>query len=127
MKKLIPFVVLFTLLPLIALAQGTLPDATDPAASGSFVWRLYKAGHLIPAIIVASFFALTFAQKRVAWLRTGYRKVYVAAALAGLGMLAERVANGTTPNVGMVLGAFGAALTMWMQTQGEPKAEEAKA
>ncbi len=106
--------------PAIAFAQGALPDATDPAASGSFVWRLYKAGHLIPAIIVGCYFALALAEIRIAWLRTGYRKVYVAAVLAGLGMLAERVASGTTPNTGMILGAFGAAFTMWMKTHGEP-------
>jgi hypothetical protein len=126
-RKLAPLIlVLFFVVgfPLIAFAQGALPDATDPAASGSFVWRLYKAGHLIPAVIVGCYFALAFTEKRIAWLRTGYRKVYVAAALAGLGMLAERVANGTTPNVGMLMGALGAGFTMWMKTHGEPKVDE---
>lgn len=111
-------------LPAIAFAQTSLPDATDPAASSSFVWRLYKAGHLIPAVIVALYFALTFAQGKIAWLRTGSRKVYVAAAIAGLTMLAQGVASGATPNTGMVLGAIGATLTMLMKTQGEPKAAE---
>ena len=108
--------------PLLAFAQGALPDATDPAASGSFVWRLYKAGHLVPAIIVGLFYALSFAEKRIAWLRTGYRKMYVAVALAGLGELAERVSSGTTPNTGMLLGTLGVAYAMWMKTHGEPKA-----
>jgi hypothetical protein len=96
-----------------------LPTDPDP----SFVYGLYKAGHLVPAIIVASFFALRFAETKIAWLRIGYRKVIVAAAMAGLGMLAERVASGTTPNLGMIAGAVGAAFTMWMRTQGEPKPE----
>jgi hypothetical protein len=73
-----------------------LPTDPDP----SFVYGLYKAGHLVPAIIVASFFALRFAETKIAWLRIGYRKVIVAAAMAGLGMLGERVASGTTPNLG---------------------------
>jgi hypothetical protein len=113
---------LFLLFAFPALAfAASLPDATDPAASSSFVWQLYKAGHLIPAIIVALYFALTFAQGKIAWLRTGARKVYVAAALAGLTMLAERVASGTTPNFGMLAGAVGAAFTMWLKTHGEPE------
>lgn len=102
---------------------SSLPDPTtvDPVEAGSFTWRLYKAGHLVPALIVALFFALAIAQRRIAWLRAGYRKVAVASLLAGLGMLAERVASGTTPNLLMMMGALGAALTMWLKTDGEPK------
>jgi hypothetical protein len=101
-----------------------LPDAgTTPVLDqGSFAWKLYKAGHLVPAIIVALFFVLMFAEKRIAWLRTGYRKVIVSSVLVGLGMLAERVASGTTPNVMMFMGALGAGFTMWMKTHGEPPA-----
>lgn len=106
--------------PVLSFAQGVLPDATDPAASGSFVWRLYKAGHLVPAIIVALYYLLSFAEKRITWLSTGYRKLYVATALAGLGELAERVASGGTPNTGMLLGTLGVAYAMWMKTHGEP-------
>lgn len=104
-------------------ATVTVLPAADsgPAEAGSFVWKLYKAGHLVPAIIVCVFFLLTLLQKRIAWLRTGYRKVAVSSALAGLAMLAERVAGGTTPNLMMLMGAAGAAMTMYMQTQGEPK------
>jgi hypothetical protein len=105
-----------------------LPDAdtASPVEAGSFAWKLYKSGHLVPALIVGLFFALHLAQKRIAWLRAGYRKVIVASLLAGLGMLAERVASGTTPNVMMFMGALGAAFTMWMKTEGEPKAALAK-
>jgi hypothetical protein len=112
MRLLILTILLF---PSLAVA-ATLPTEPDP----SFVWGLYKAGHLVPAIIVASFFALTFAEKKIAWLRIGYRKVAVSAVLAALGMLAERVASGTTPNLAMIAGAVGAAFTMWLKTHGEP-------
>lgn len=120
------FVLVFLVvgLPALAFAQGALPDVSDPAASGSFVWKMYKAGHLVPAIIVALFYALTFAEKRIAWLRTGYRKLYVATLLAALGELAERVASGTSPNTGMLLGTLGVAYAMWMKTHGEPKSTE---
>jgi hypothetical protein len=101
------------------------PATASPVEAGSFVWKLYKSGHLVPALIVGLFFALHLAQKRIAWLRAGYRKVMVASLLAGLGMLAERVASGTTPNVMMLMGALGAAFTMWMRTEGEPKAAKA--
>lgn len=114
--------IVLALLTVVAVAQGTLPVADDPAVSGSFVYRLYKAGHLMPAIIVGLFFLLKLGEKKVAWLRTGYRKLYVAVALAGLGELAERVADGTTPNLGMIAGTIGVAFTMWMKTHGEAPA-----
>ncbi|RPH65011.1 MAG: hypothetical protein EHM89_00280 [Acidobacteria bacterium] len=105
-------------------AVSSLPSAADvsPVDQASFAWKLYKAGHLVPALIVAAFFILFFLERKISWLRTGYRKVAVASVLGGLGMLAERVASGTTPNTMMLMGAFGAAFTMWMKTQGEPKA-----
>jgi hypothetical protein len=71
--------------------RAALPDPADaPAEAASLVYQLYKSGHLIPALVVAGFFLLTLLQRWVAWLRTGYRKLAVACALAGLGMLAER-------------------------------------
>jgi hypothetical protein len=107
-----------------AVVSTTLPDPGDqPKESASLVYKLYKAGHLVPALIVAAFFVLALLQRRVAWLRTGYRKVAVAALLGGLGMLAERVASGTTPNLMMLMGALGAAFTMWLKTEGAPKSE----
>lgn len=88
----------------------------------SLIWSLYKAGHLIPAIIVAAFLGLKFLEGKIAWLRVGYRKLAVVSVLAGLGMLIESAARGTTPNIAMLMGALGAALTAWMKTEGEPKA-----
>ena len=106
--------------PVPATAPTTLPDpSTAPTDSASLVWKLYKAGHLIPAIIVFSFFLLLLLQKWIAWLRTGYRKLVVASALAGLGMLAERAAAGTPPNMMMIMGAFGAAIALYVKG-GEP-------
>jgi hypothetical protein len=107
--------------PAATATPAALPDpAESPQASASLLYRLYKAGHLIPMVVVASFFLLTLLQKWVAWLRTGYRKLLVASALAGLGMLAERAGEGTTPNLTMIMGAVGVAFAMWMKAQGEP-------
>lgn len=129
-RKFVPYLLLVffvVLFPMIAFAQGPLPDAAtaSPADQGSFVWGLYKAGHLVPAIIVGAFFGLALAEKRIAWLRAGYRKLFVACALATLGMLAERVASGTTPNLKMVMGAVGVGFAMWMKTHGGPHPETA--
>ena len=125
MKKIVLALAILAALCGIALADGsgaTLPNVADaPADSASFLWKLYKAGHLVPAIVVALFFALTLAQKWIAWLRTGYRKLAIASALAGLGMLAERVADGTTPNLTMLMGAIGVAFAMYVKGEGEPK------
>jgi len=103
-------------------APKPLPDpAADPAESAGVVWKLYKAGHLVPALIVLAFFLLMLAQRWVAWLRTGYRKLAVASVLAGLAMIAERAAAGTSPNLPMLMGAIGAAFALYVRGDGEPK------
>ena len=103
-------------------APIVLPDpVAAPADSASLVYKLYKAGHLVPMFVVAAFFLLLLLQKWIAWLRTGRRKVAVAAVLGGLAMLAERAAAGVTPNISMIAGAFGVALALWVKTDGEPK------
>ena len=103
-----------------------VPDpVADPVESASLLWDLYKAGHLVPALFLLAFFGLKIAQKKVAWLAVGYRKLLVASVLAGLAMIAERAANGGTPNLPMLMGAIGAALTLYMRGEGAPS--EAKA
>lgn len=101
---------------------SVLPDPVEaPGDSAGLLYKLYKAGHLIPAIIVFAFFGLTLAQRWVGWLKTGYRKLAVASALAGLAMLAERAADGTTPNLTMLMGAVGVAFALYVKGEGEPK------
>lgn len=107
-------------------AESKLPNPVEsPVESAGFVYKLYKAGHLVPALIVLSFFLLLLLQKWIAWLRTGYRKLVVASTLVGLGMLAERAAEGTTPNLMMLMGAFGVALALYTKGGGEPTEAEA--
>lgn len=117
--QLILFLVVLAL-PTLAFAAGLPNPAEQPADSASLLWRLYKAGHLVPAIVIALFFGLVLAQRWIAWLRTGYRKLAVASVLAGLGMIAERAADGTTPNLMMLMGAFGAAIALYTKGEGAP-------
>lgn len=105
---------------------ATVPDPIEqPAESASILWQLYKSGHLVPALIFLAFFVLAWLRKWIAWLRTGWRAVTVAAVLGALAMLAERAVEGTTPNLTMIVGAIGVALAMVINGKGEPKQEAA--
>jgi len=100
----------------VAPAVVALPDpVAAPVESVSFLWKLYKAGHLVPALVVFAFFLLTLLQKWVPWFVTGYRKLLTASALAAVAMLAERAAAGETPNATMLMGAFGVALALYVK------------
>jgi hypothetical protein len=101
-------------------AAPALPDpAESPLESAGLTWRMYKAGHLVPAIVLALFFALTLAQRWIAWLRTGYRKLITASVLGGLVLLAERAANGETPSWPQIAGAIGVSLALYTKGGGE--------
>lgn len=93
-------------------AQGLPDPATQPAESISLVEELWRKGQISQALIIVAFVVLTFASKRVPWLRGDHRAVYVSAGLAAIGMLAEAASRGTTPNTSMVLTAILAAITL---------------
>lgn len=96
-----------------------LPDlVAAPGESASLLYKLYKAGHLIPALVLGAFLVLGALQPRIAWLRTGYRRLAVASALGGLAMLAERAAAGVSPSLPMIAGAVGVALALYMKGDG---------
>jgi hypothetical protein len=69
--------------------------------------------------VLALFFALTLAQRWIAWLRTGYRKLITASVLGGLVLLAERAANGETPSWPQIAGAIGVSLALYTKGGGE--------
>lgn len=85
----------------------TLDPAGDPVGTGTLVYRLWKAGALIPAVLVGLFGALVIASRRIAWLAEGKRAVWTAAAIAGLAILAEPASRGETPNLAMFITALG--------------------
>jgi len=102
------------------------PEA-DPEGAIAALTKLYKDGALTPFFIVLGFFALVYAERKVAWLRTGYRKVAVSSLLYGLGMLVERAITGTTPNLSMWVAAIGAALVFAFKSYGVKPTEPAQA
>ena len=105
---------------------ATVPDPVEqPAEAAGVMWTLYKSGHLVPALIFLAFFVLAWLRKWIAWLRTGWRAVGVAAVLGALAMLAERAVEGTTPNLTMIVGAIGVAIAMIINGKGEPKQDPA--
>lgn len=104
-------------------AAAPLPDpVAAPVESLGLLQLAWKGGGLPATLIVVLFFALTLARKYVAWLREGWRRLVVSALLGGLVILVERIAAGTTPTLGMVLGAMGAAIGLLTQAKGEPRA-----
>ena len=99
-----------------------LPDPVEaPVESIGLLARAYKGGGLVSALILGLFFALTLAQRWVAWLRQGWRKLAVSSLLVGLAILCERIAAGTTPTLAMVMGAAVASLALLTNAKGEPK------
>lgn len=108
-------------------STGIDPEA-DPLGVASLVYRLWKGGQLVPAVIVGVFAALVLASRKVAWLKEGRRAVYTTAIVAGLAMIAEPASRGTTPNVGMIVAALAAmaALIFPPQPPAKPEATEAK-
>ena len=89
------------------------PD-TDPIGFGGKVLQLYRAGALVPAVLLALFGVAVFLRARFGWFKTGKQAVYVAAAVTALTMLAEPASRGTTPNIGMILAALAAAVALWL-------------
>lgn len=102
---------------------STMPDpVADPVATGSLVWKLYKGGALVPAILVGLFAVCIFLSRYVKWLSEGKRAVWMAGALAGLALLAEPASRGTTPNLAMIVAALSAMTALILAPESKPKA-----
>lgn len=103
----------------VNVAPAVVPDPVeDPGGAIAALTKLYKDGALTAFFILLGFFALVYAERKIEWLRTGYRKVVVASVLYGLGMIVERAITGTTPNLSMLIGAIGAALVFAFKSYG---------
>lgn len=93
--------------------EPALPDPLEqPGESLSLLGKLYKGGQIAALSILAAFFALTIASRKIKWLQEGYRKVAVSAVLGAAALLAAPAASGTTPNLSMIVGALIAAVTL---------------
>lgn len=90
-----------------------LPDPIlQPAESISLIEKLWRGGSIVQALTVLAYVLLTIASRKVAWLAQGSRAIWVGTLVVAAGTLAERAAVGTTPTVGMAVGALLIALTL---------------
>lgn len=115
----------------VAALESALPSAAEPSDApdpktdpGGFiakVHKLWKAGALAPAIILAAFGAAVLLGFYVPWINEGSRKLIFASVVLFLSTLAEPAARGTTPSMGMVLSAATAALLLYLNSRGQPK------
>lgn len=100
-------------------------QAPDPVADpGGFidsVRKLFQAGALVPAVLLACYGLLLLARSRVAWLREGKNAVYSAAALTFLTAIAEAASRGNTPTLGMITAALFAAITLALKPEATVK------
>jgi len=76
--------------------------------------------------ILLGFFGLQVAERKIAWLRIGWRKVACASVLGGLTLLAAPASEGKTPNASMLFGALMPRVCS-LPRAGDPKTEPAKA
>lgn len=102
--------------PVAAPAPVPAPTATAAPAEPDIgtVTKLWKAGAITPAIIVALFVVLLWLSTHVAWLQRGRAAVIVASAIGGLAMLVERASAGTTPTASMFVTAMTTSVALFM-------------
>ncbi len=82
----------------------SIPDpTTQPVETATTVVKFWKQGLWFAAIVLGSFFALTWASIKIKWLQVGRRAAFVAAALGGLTMMVDAIRRGETPNYSMLM------------------------
>lgn len=74
-----------------------LPGTDDPLAGASMIWKMWKAGALIPAVILLAFLLAKLLLMYVPRLNRGRVGLYVTGMLASAGIIVERAAAGSTP------------------------------
>lgn len=90
-----------------------VPDpAVDPLGDASAIYKLYKSGAYVPAVIVLAYLLLSLLSKNVAWLKEAKRAAYVAAAIGFLSACIPAATTGDTPNLATLLTALGAAIAL---------------
>jgi hypothetical protein len=82
------------------------PDANvldNPADSLSTIAKLWSSGAITSACIVLAFLVLIVLRSRVPWFSEGWRAVWIAALIGGLGFLVDAIQNGAAPSVSMIM------------------------
>jgi hypothetical protein len=82
----------------------------NPADSISTIAKLWDSGAITSACIVLAFFVLIVLRSRVPWFSEGWRAVWIAALIGGLGFLVDLINTGATPNVSMIMIAVSTTL-----------------
>lgn len=77
--------------------------------------KLYHSGAWLCLAIVVAYLLLRFASAHVAWLQVPGRAHYVTAILAGGALIVVPAAQGTTPNISMIVAAFSAAIALFLR------------
>jgi hypothetical protein len=88
--------------------SGSATTVVPPAdnvigADPAVIAKLWNSGAITSACIVAAFFVLIVLRSRVPWFSEGWRAVWVAALVGGLGFLVDAINSGGTPNVSMIM------------------------
>lgn len=93
----------------VAFAQAAPATDVDPTTVADRLAALWHSGAFVCVGIVVAFYGLSAASTRFAWLQTDHRAVCVAAALGFLTSLVGAIAQGSTPNLSMIVTAFAVA------------------
>lgn len=105
----------------VAVPVVIVPDpTTQPVEAVSTIASLWKNGTIPAAIIVTVFMLLTILDKKK--VLKGRQAVAVSALLAGIMVLIERAASGTTPNAAMFLTAGVTSLALFIRPDPKPVA-----
>lgn len=83
---------------------------------------LFQSGKYIPLAIVVVYGVLVWASGKFAWLQSGKRAAVVAGLIGGFAAIAQAAAAGTTPSLGTVATALGAALALYLHPVVKAKA-----
>jgi hypothetical protein len=83
---------------------------------------LFSSGKYIPAAIVLAYGVLVWASGKFAWLKEGKRAAVVAGIVGGFATIAQAAATGSTPSLGAVVSALGAAIALYLHPVVQPKA-----
>lgn len=100
----------------------TMPDpVADPVAEVTLITKLWRGGFFASAAIMIAFALLSWARAKLGWLKQGRQAVYAAIALGTLGVLAAGVADGSTPNIPMLLSALMTGWALYVKSEHVPK------